>query len=584
MAESMRTRKRRSVQTRADEPIRAVAYVRLSKAKPDDKTTPIEKGRNTEASLETQLAGCERHIAAQGGSVVAVEQDIQSGDRLDRPGLWRAIERIQDGEANALIVYAVDRFGRDSVQQGVAVHAIRSAGGRLLSATENLEEGPLGDFMRSAMTFAAAVELGKIRERTTRAFDAKYRQRGAYKPSVRPPYGYHKIGNGTGATYEVEPREAAIVRRIFTERAAGKSIRSILVGLNDDLIPTPSGRGRWGTHTVDTILAREVYATGKHECWRTQVLRDASGVPVMAERPPDERYFAAFPPFLDPALVERARATDERNVWHSRRNDRPAEYGLLRYGFARCAGCGRALAINFRGNQKGRPRYDCRAFYHHERSCSAPASISVDLLDVPVLTWLQSIIEDPSRADAYRVERQSAMPDAAALAAATAAEARVGELEQHIAGLIDKLTLLSGPAAEIAASRINAVNDDLAAARVERDRLAEACRVAVADDALTLVPRDVLAATILEAIQAMVAADQEPTHTFTVLLHLPEGAAEYTVPLSWKAWQAGLAVLNVTVTVAQEKSDLPRWVADINLPGGIVVSSPPHVYLFPSSP
>jgi hypothetical protein len=101
----------------------------------------------------------------------------------------------------------------------------------------------------------------------------------------------------------------------------------------------------------------------------------------------------------------------------------------------------------------------------------------------------------------------------------------------------------------------------------------------VTESAPALVPQDVLAKTILEAIQAMMVADPEPAHTFSVLLRVPEGAAEYTVPLSWKAWQAALAVLNVTVTVAQENSGLPRWVAEMKLPGGVRVSDPSDRYL-----
>src|SRR5215216_3954508 len=119
----MATRTRTKPRTNADGPLRAVAYVRLSRAKP--------KPGDTEVGLETQLAGCERAIAAMGGTVVATEQDIQSGDRLDRPGLWAAIDRVRSGEANAIIVYALDRFGRDQDQQGVAVVAIKQAGGRL---------------------------------------------------------------------------------------------------------------------------------------------------------------------------------------------------------------------------------------------------------------------------------------------------------------------------------------------------------------------------------------------------------------------------------------------------------------------
>jgi hypothetical protein len=122
---------------------------------------------------------------------------------------------------------------------------------------------------------------------------------------------------------------------------------------------------------------------------------------------------------------------------------------------------------------------------------------------------------------------------------------------------------------------LNALNDDLTATRVERDRLAAACRVTVAEDALALAPQDALAATVLDAIEAMVSADPGAARTFTVLLRVPEGVAEYTVPLSWKAWQAALAVFGVTVAVAQGQSGLPRWVAEMHLPTGVMVSSAP---------
>src|SRR5215213_1668558 len=508
----MATRTRTKRRTTADGPLRAVAYVRLSKAK-------LKPG-DTEVGLETQLAGCERAIAAMGGAVVGVEQDIQSGDRLDRPGLWAAIDRVQGGEANALIVYAVDRFGRDSVQQGVAVHAIRQAGGRLLSATENLEEGPLGDFMRSVYSLAGALELQKNRERTKRALGAKFHVAGKYKPSNRPPYGYRKLGSGADATYEVEPAEAAIVQRIYTERAAGASLRAIPIGLTRDGIPTARGGRRWGPDVVKDILDRECYATGKHPCWRTEIVRDADGMPQREERPADERYFVDFPAFLDPALAERAHATAARNVWRSRREDRSPEVGILRYGFARCAACGRAMAVTDTTPgraRNGKPRYQCASARHATRPCPTPSSVSIDVLDGPILMWLQAIIEDPRRADAYRVERQPATPDADALAAATAAEAHVGELEQHVAGLVDNLGLLTGPAAQIAAERLNAINDDLTAARAQRDRLAAACRVTTTE-AIRLHPQDALAAAILEAVHAMAAADPEPAQTFTVLL------------------------------------------------------------------
>jgi hypothetical protein len=76
----------------------------------------------------------------------------------------------------------------------------------------------------------------------------------------------------------------------------------------------------------------------------------------------------------------------------------------------------------------------------------------------------------------------------------------------------------------------------------------------------------VQAATVLDAIQAMIAADPEPEHIFPVLVSVPDGAVACPVPLSWNARQAAFAVLNMTVTVARRDSGMPRRVAEMRLP------------------
>ena len=70
------------------------------------------------------------------------------------------------------------------------------------------------DFSRQAIDrmVKSALELAKIRERTNRGFDAKFRRTQRYKPGQRDPYGYRKVGVREDATYEVDPAEAAVVR------------------------------------------------------------------------------------------------------------------------------------------------------------------------------------------------------------------------------------------------------------------------------------------------------------------------------------------------------------------------------------
>lgn len=591
-------RRTRRMPVNEHDPIRAVIYTRLSRAKAGETRDKAE--RNTEAGLDTQRAGCERQITAMGGIVVGTEHDVSAGDRIDnRAGLFRAIDRIRSGEANTLIVHSLERFSRDPMQQGAVTYMVRQAGGRLLSATESIQNsGPLGDAVNILLGVSGAIELARIRERTNRAFDAKFRQTERYKPSHRPPYGYRKIGNGATATYEIDPAESLIVRRIYDERAAGVSLRLIANGLNADGIATPMGRGRWGSTSLVRVLERPVYVTGVHECWVTKVVRDGDNVPMQEPRPAEERYTVNFPAFIDAATAERAAATTERNTWSSARHDRPAETGIGRYGYFRCGGCGRALSVMSRGKPKGLPRYACSGHNHKATVCPAKTSISVDLLDQPVWWWMQSVIENPANADGWRVVHQPPVVDELAVQALIEAEQTVRDLEARSVQLLDNLAMLSGAAARLAAERLNGLNADIETAIAHRDTLAAATAHAAAPPVPTMLATDALTAATFHAIEAMKAADPNPERTLTLELHHPAGIQGVVVPNTWKAKRAAMSTLGVTVMVHQEAADAPRWVAELRLPGGTIIrghemptprgftvpAGYDSAYLFPSSP
>lgn len=157
----------RRLQRDPHQPLRVVIVTRISDDRGNDRVVPHQ----------TQRVGCERRVEALGGAVVAtLHDDNIGGDRLDRPGLNEAIRLIKGGSANALMTYATDRLARDQVGLAVIVDRVRRAGGVVLSATEDLDNGPLGDFMRSAYGFAAQVELAKNRERINRSLDARFPQ------------------------------------------------------------------------------------------------------------------------------------------------------------------------------------------------------------------------------------------------------------------------------------------------------------------------------------------------------------------------------------------------------------------------
>jgi DNA invertase Pin-like site-specific DNA recombinase len=57
-----------------------------------------------------------------------------SGDKAERPALAQALAVIKSGDADAILVYRLDRLARDLVLQEILLKEIATASGQLLSA------------------------------------------------------------------------------------------------------------------------------------------------------------------------------------------------------------------------------------------------------------------------------------------------------------------------------------------------------------------------------------------------------------------------------------------------------------------
>ncbi len=567
------TRRRHADTPQRSGPRRVVIVTRLSK---DNGDSAVNHG--------TQEAGCRRKADALGLPVVAVLRDDISGDRLDRPGLDRAIAMIRTGDADTLMTYSTDRLARDQVRLALIISDVRRFGGDVLSATEDLAAGPMGDFMRNVYGFAAEMELVKIRERTNRGFDARFAEAKKYKPGPKPPYGYQKQGRGGDATYTIQPVEADVVSRIWHAAATGQGRRSIATALNADGILSPTGVA-WAHEMVRKILGRDVYWTGEHAAWRTRTERDADNVPYSVPRPADEQYrVGGFPILVDRATAQRVRAAAGRNHWCTRRADRTPEVGILRWGYAVCGGCGRAMAV--KTSADGVPSYRCTRS-ERSRPCPAAPSITVETLDGAVWEWVSAMLAAPSLAGAYHWRPATTEPDANALAALADAERAVRDLTVKVEALLDNLEQVTGAAARLAGDRLNAVNAELETATATRDQLAAATRRDTSDlfSVQFREPSTVMAAAAQAATMAMWATDTRPDPGSDVAswIRFPDGeirespavtltAADVQPPETFAAKQAALAMLNAAVTVRQVGADGPRWTAELRLEDGTSVN------------
>lgn len=197
--------------------------------------------------LEAQRELIARHVASQGGHVLAEHCDIESGGHDGRPGLWAAIRDARRHRA-VLVVASLDRLSR-SVELIARLHSRL----RFVAADAPTAQ-PFEVHIRAAL---AQEERRLISLRTRRALAAA-KARGV------------KLGNPNLAAHA--PKAAAAVQRgadafalsvlphIRAARAAGaKSLREVAAALENAGVHNrraESVGGQWAAMQVARVEAR----------------------------------------------------------------------------------------------------------------------------------------------------------------------------------------------------------------------------------------------------------------------------------------------------------------------------------------
>ena len=328
--------------------MRLVAYIRVSKV----------GGREGDSfqSPEQQRAAIEHIVALTSGARVVewIEELDESGGTMDRPGVRRAIELVDGGQADGIVTAYLDRWAR-TVQALELIERWTREGKTFLTAREKFDTSSAhGRFALGMMLLVAQLQREQAAERW------EVSTSGAIARGVHTtvPYGYrrgdgngreHKSGGTRGAALvPVEPA-ASVVRRIFAERLAGRGIAAIASGLNADEVPAPSAR-QWTRQTVRALARNRVY-TG------------------------EARYGEHVHPGAHEALVSEQ---DWKAAQPSKREPRTRHGGgSLLAGLVRCGGCGYVMGAS--SSRSGR-RYNCGR-QHGTGTCPEPTTAQAEQLE-----------------------------------------------------------------------------------------------------------------------------------------------------------------------------------------------------------
>jgi DNA invertase Pin-like site-specific DNA recombinase len=209
---------------------RAIGYVRVSTGR------QAESGAGLAAQENAIRTECER----RGWTLLRIASDpgASGASMRHRPGLLEALEDLDAGSADTLVVAKLDRLSRSLVDLSSLMERARGRGwGLAILDTDVDTTTASGELVANVMGSVAQWERRIIGERTTDALAAKKAQ------GV-------KLGRPRTVPEDVRAR-------IVSERDAGATWQAVADALNDDGVPLGQGGRRWYPNTVRRLYLSE---------------------------------------------------------------------------------------------------------------------------------------------------------------------------------------------------------------------------------------------------------------------------------------------------------------------------------------
>jgi DNA invertase Pin-like site-specific DNA recombinase len=209
--------------------MQVLAYVRVS----------TEEQSRSGAGIEAQKAAIARECKRRGWKVVEVIEDLgYSAKDLRRPGIQLALERLERGDARALVVSKLDRLSRSLLDFTGLMARAQKEGWALVALDCGIDSSsPAGEAMVNVLATFAQFERRLIGQRTKEAIEERRRRNPKWgRPSKVP---------------------AAVEQRIKRERKRGRTLAAIADGLNRDDVATAGGGRQWWPETVRAVLRRQ---------------------------------------------------------------------------------------------------------------------------------------------------------------------------------------------------------------------------------------------------------------------------------------------------------------------------------------
>ena len=210
-------------------------------------------------SYEAQIDYYTKYILShQDWEFVAVYTDegISGTNTKHRDGFNQMVQDALDGKIDLIVTKSVSRFARNTVDSLVTVRKLKDKGVEVFFEKENIYTlDSKGELLITIMSSLAQEESRSLSENIIWG-----KRKACADGKVTLPYahflGYRK---GPDNLPEIIPEEAVIVQKIYRLFMCGMTAYAIAAQLTAEGIPTPGGKQRWRSTTINSILTNEKY-------------------------------------------------------------------------------------------------------------------------------------------------------------------------------------------------------------------------------------------------------------------------------------------------------------------------------------
>lgn len=213
-----------------------------------------EGPNQTDQSIEGQVADCKEYAKQNNIDIIGVYSDrhVSGKSITGREEFQRMLADASAHLFECVIVWKIDRFGRDRQDIALSKMKLKKAGVKLLYAKENVPDSPEGIILESLLEGLAEYYSADLRQKVQRGI-----RESAKKGMAQgvPPIGYKYDSNRHPV---IDPEAAEAVREAFRMHNSDKSTKDIIEMFEARGVRTRNGN-KLSSATLYRVFHNEKY-------------------------------------------------------------------------------------------------------------------------------------------------------------------------------------------------------------------------------------------------------------------------------------------------------------------------------------